>query len=175
VTRSKGERKWGYARSPIGKATALGQTPAMAADDHSDTERDLTFPHLVKWVEMATRARVERAMRDSPVSSSQLFAMALLHERGQATSAELARLMHLTPQAMTTLLGPLTEGGLIERRPDENHGRRILLQLSEGGRAVLVDVRALAPALEDDLLDGFSAEERIALKGLLARVARRFG
>lgn len=139
------------------------------------SERELTFPHLVKWVEMATRARVERAMRESSVSSSQLFALALLNERGEATSAELARLMHLTPQAMTTLLRPLRDDGLIERHADAAHGRRLQLELSDKGRALMQAVHDLCPALEDDLLDGFDAAERATLKTLLARIARRFG
>jgi DNA-binding MarR family transcriptional regulator len=147
----------------------------MAAKDDVSGERELTFPHLVKWVEMATRARVERAMGDSPVSSSQLFAIALLNERGQATGAELARLMHLTPQAMTTLLRPLRDQHLIEERIDEAHRRRLQLQLSDAGRKLLLQIRALTPALEDDLLEGFDASERTILKQLLARIARRFG
>jgi DNA-binding MarR family transcriptional regulator len=141
----------------------------------ADSERELTFPHLVKWVEMATRARVERAMRDSPVSSSQLFALALLDGRGEATSAELARLMHLTPQAMTTLLRPLRDDGLIERHADADHGRRLQLRLGEKGRALMQTVHDLCPALEDDLLDGFDPAERATLKTLLARIASRFG
>jgi len=149
-----------------------GHKPGM---DDSSNPSALSFPHLIKWVEMATRARVERAMRGAPVSSSQLFALALLAERGEATSAELARLMHLTPQAMTTLLGPLREGGLIERRTDEAHRRRLQLQLSAQGAALLNELRAMAPAVEEDLLDGFDAAERATLKRLLARVARRFG
>jgi DNA-binding MarR family transcriptional regulator len=147
----------------------------MTVEKDARGERELTFPHLIKWVEMATRARVERAMRDSPLSSSQLFAIALLHERGQATSAELSRLMHLTPQAMTTLLRPLRDQGLITEQTDEAHRRRLQLRLSDAGRALLAQVRELSPALEDDLLDGFEAEERAILKQLLARIARRFG
>lgn len=140
-----------------------------------DSERELTFPHLIKWVEMATRARVDRAMRDSPVSSSQLFALALLNGRGEATSAELARLMHLTPQAMTTLLRPLRDAGLIERHADADHGRRLQLRLGGKGRALLREVHDRCAALEDDLLEGFDPAERATLKALLARIALRFG
>jgi DNA-binding MarR family transcriptional regulator len=145
------------------------------AGDESETKRALSFPHLVKWVEMATRARVERAMRDHPVSSSQFFALALLHERGEATSADLARLMHLTPQAMTTLLAPLRDSGLIERRTDAAHKRRLQLQLSAKGEEVLGELRSTGPEIEADLLGGFTDEERETLKRLLGRVARRFG
>lgn len=134
----------------------------------------MTLPHLVKWVEMAVRARTERALRDMPVSGSQLLVLVLLWERGEATSADVARMMRITPQAMTTLLGPLREQGYIERRVDSGHARRLLLSLTPRGAELIGQARALTPAIEDDLLAGFTDEERHMLKRLLGRIARRF-
>ncbi|MFC4257288.1 MarR family transcriptional regulator [Altererythrobacter xixiisoli] len=147
--------------------------------DREDTQATpdgtaLTLPHLVKWVEMAVRARTERALRDLPVSGTQLFVLVLLRERGEATSADLARMMHITPQAMTTLIGPLRDGGYIDRRVDTTHARRLLLRLTPDGAAMIRQARSLTPAIEDDLLDGFTDEERVVLKKLLGRIARRF-
>lgn len=130
------------------------------------------FPHLIKWAEMAVRARVERAMRDQSISSSQLFALVLLDERGEATGAELARLMHLTPQALTTLLRPLRDQGLIEREVDEAHKRRLNMRLTDAGRTTIRQARSLTPEIERAMLTGFSAAERDTLLALLERVAR---
>lgn len=135
---------------------------------------EVTFPHLVKWVEMAVRARIEREMRDFPISSSQLFAVVLLEARGEATSAELARMMRLTPQAMTTLLGPLRRDGYIVATPDEAHRRRLLLKLTAKARTLLERARELTPGVEEEFLEGFTAEERALLKRMLARIAERF-
>ena len=132
----------------------------------------LSLPHLVKWAEMAVRARVERAIVALPVSSGQLFALALLQEQGEATSAELARLMYLTPQAMTTLLAPLREGGLIGRHEDQAHRRRLRLQLTERGRDVLRQARALTPGIEADVLAPLDTAERATLGRLLGAIAR---
>ena len=136
-------------------------------------DAELTFPHLIKWVEMAVRARVERAMRTLPVSTSQLFVLVLLEEQGEATSADLARMMYLTPQAMTTLLAPLRDQDLIARRGDDAHGRRQLLRLTDKAGAVLAQARELTPAIEEDLLVGFSEAERDTLRTLLARIVGR--
>jgi len=134
---------------------------------------EMPLLYLFKWVEMVARARVERAIRDMPVSGTQLLVLVLLRERGEATSAELARMMRLTPQAMTTLLRPLRDGGLIERRQDDDHGRRLLMRLTDHGLSILKDTRRLIPEIEDDLLDGFSEEECELLRRLLSRIARR--
>lgn len=149
------------------------QSGAMADEKRHDAG-EVTFPHLVKWVEMAVRARIERELRDFPISSSQLFAIVLLEARGEATSAELSRMMRLTPQAMTTLLGPLRRDGYIAATPDEAHGRRLLLRLTAGGRALIERARELTPAVEDEFLEDFTADERVLLKRMLARIAERF-
>lgn len=145
----------------------------MAGTDDSGGG-ELTLPHLVKWAEMAVRAQTERAMRGLSVSGSQLLVLVLLRERGEATSAELARMLHVTPQAMTTLLKPLREGGYLDRRADCEHARRLPLRLTHEGLAIIEKARELSPAIEDEVLAGFSADEKLTLKHLLGRVARRF-
>ena len=142
------------------------------ASDASGSE--LSFPQLVKWAEMVTRAEAEEAMAGLPVSSAQLFVLVLLGERGEATAADLARMMRITPQALTTLLAPLRDAGLITRRQDEHHARRLLVSLAPLGREVLAKARALSPGVEDRLLPDFTPAERATLKRLLARVAQRF-
>jgi DNA-binding MarR family transcriptional regulator len=158
--------------SAIGKRGALMQGAIMAIRKKDAGE--VTFPHLVKWVEMAVRARIERELRDFPISSSQLFAIVLLEARGQVTSAELARMMRLTPQAMTTLLGPLRQNGYIVARPDDAHRRRLLLSLTDKANVLIVQARDLTPSIEDEFLEGFTAAERTLLKRMLARIAERF-
>lgn len=143
-------------------------------DKGHDTSGELTLPHLVKWVEMVTRAEAEKAMRGMPLSGSQLFVLVLLEERSEATSADLARMMRITPQALTTLLRPLREEGYIDRRSDADHGRRLLLRLTNKGHRMLSHARDVSPQVEDSLLADFTAAERDTLKALLARIARKF-
>ena len=150
------------------------QSGAMAGRNERDEAEEFTFPHLVKWVEMAVRARIERDMRDFPISSSQLFAIVLIEARGEATSAEVARMMRITPQAMTTLLGPLRREGYIVATPDQAHRRRLLLKLTGKGRATLERARKLNPAVEEEFLGDFTAEERALLKQMLAQIAEGF-
>jgi len=149
-------------------------TGSMAGGGDKAVIGEVSFPYLVKWVEMAVRARAEREMRDFPVSSSQLLALVMLEGRVEATAAELARMMRITPQAMTTLIAPLRDEGYLSRRSDERHGRRLLLRLTDRGRVVLDRARELAPSIEDALLEGFTQAERETLKHLLSRIAVRF-
>jgi len=139
-----------------------------------DTPHTLDAPStilLIKWAEMAVRSRVEKALRPLRLSSGQLLLLVLLERSGENTPAALARALHLTPQAMTTLLRPLDARKLLARREDAANRRRILLSLTGEARAILRDVRALTPAIEAELIAGtLDADEVSALRGLLARI-----
>lgn len=147
----------------------------MAGKDENWGERTPAFAHLIKWAEMAVRSRVEKAMRPLTLSTGQLLLLAVLEEMGEATPAALSRALHLTPQAMTTLLKPLETRGLLARRPDETNRRRVLLRLTPAADALLAEVRAATPDIEEDVLAPLSAGERGELRRLLMKIARPFG
>jgi DNA-binding MarR family transcriptional regulator len=147
----------------------------MAGEEQSWGGRTPAFAHLIKWAEMAVRSRVEKAMRPLTISAGQLLLLIVLEEMKEATPATLARTLHLTPQAMTTLLKPLDARGLIARRPDEANRRRVLLRLTDAANALLADVRAATPEIEEEVLAPLSTAERATLRALLMRIARPFG
>jgi DNA-binding MarR family transcriptional regulator len=74
----------------------------------SQSDGDLT------WTERATLGRLERS--------------------GPATSAEMARLEQISPQSMGTTLAELERRGLVERRPDPEDGRRIVVSVTAEGQ-----------------------------------------
>jgi DNA-binding MarR family transcriptional regulator len=85
---------------------------------------------------------------------------------GPATSSELAKREQIRPQSMGATLGALQSRGLIERHPDPADGRRVLLSVTDEGRAVLRTRRdARAAAVAEALRQGFTRTE---LKQLMA-------
>jgi DNA-binding MarR family transcriptional regulator len=133
-----------------------------------------SFAHLIKWAEMAVRARVEKAIAPLRLTSAQLLFLVLLEELEDSTPAALARAMHVTPQGMTKTLRPLDARGLIARRVDETHRKRVLLSLTPAARVLLTEVRAVTPVIEADLLAGLSAAEADLLRAMLMRIASPF-
>jgi len=147
----------------------------MAGDDWDWGGRTPALAHLIKWAEMAVRSRVEKAIRPLTLSTGQLLLLAVLEEMREATPATLARTLHLTPQAMTTLLKPLEARGLLARQPDSANRRRVLLRLTPMADALLRKVRGATAEIEADVLAPLSAAERDTLRALLMRIARPFG
>jgi len=69
-------------------------------------------------------------------------------------------------------LGSLEAKGFIQGRPVENHNRKRLIRFTPAGRALYVQIRALALVREQRLLEGLSPAERSALLAAL-RVMQR--
>jgi DNA-binding MarR family transcriptional regulator len=80
-------------------------------------------------------------------------------------SAEMARTILVTPQAMTGLLGSLQELGLITRDESAGHGRRIPAQLTAEGRQLLQRCAAAVANVERSL--GLNADQATQLNRLL--------
>jgi DNA-binding MarR family transcriptional regulator len=104
-------------------------------------------------------------------------ALKRLERGGPATAAALARAEQITPQAMGTTLAALEARGLVERSPDPEDRRRVVMSLSEAGVERLrvrrgVRSRQLAEALERDFEVG-ELETLLAAAPLIERLAER--
>jgi len=123
---------------------------------------------------MAVRARVEKAIAPFKLTSSQLLFLVLLEEMAGSTPAALARALHMTPQGMTKTLRPLDARGLIERRVDETHRKRVLLSLTPMARDLLAQVRSTTNEIEADLLARLDPAQTETLRATLMQIASPF-
>ncbi|WP_405584677.1 MarR family winged helix-turn-helix transcriptional regulator [Streptomyces sp. NBC_01190] len=121
-----------------------------------------------------------RRIRQVPVEGGLTMperqALSQLDRGGPATSSELARQAQITAQAMGTTLGALQARGLVERRPDPDDGRRVILTVTDAGRQELSDKRnARAELISRTLAGGFTPAEQEQLAAaapLLERLAQ---
>lgn len=129
---------------------------------------------------LASVSVLVRRVRQVPVEGGltvpERQALAELDRSGPATSSQLARQAQITAQAMGATLGALRTRGLVERRPDPEDGRRVVLTVTEAGLQELKNRRnARAELLARALTDGFTPaelEQLAAAAPLLDRLAR---
>jgi DNA-binding MarR family transcriptional regulator len=105
-----------------------------------------------------------RRLRQIPTGDeltlSESAALARLDRSGRATAAQLARAEQISPQSMGATLGTLEARELIERAPDPEDGRRMILTVTETGLALLRDRRNRRTAqLQQALATEFTATE----------------
>ena len=81
--------------------------------------------------------------------------------------------MLVTPQGAQLALAALERNGLVERRPDPNHGRIQRAYLTAQGRRVASACLADAVAAHRALFGVFDADEQDTLRSLLLRLVEQ--
>jgi DNA-binding MarR family transcriptional regulator len=105
-----------------------------------------------------------RRMRQAPVEGELTLpensALTRLDRGGPATASALARLEQISPQSMGATLAALEAKGLVQRGPDPQDGRRIVLSVTGAGLEVLQNKRnARVEQLAQALAAEFTAAE----------------
>lgn len=102
-------------------------------------ETDLAGELRLGTMRLARRLRVERGSDD--LTLSQLAVLGTLEGHGESTVGELAHLERVKPPSMTRIVNSLVEAGLVVRRPHAIDGRQVIVDLTDGARALLKENR----------------------------------
>ena len=78
--------------------------------------------------------RMRQVRVEGELTVPETSALTRLDRSGPATSSALARLEQISPQSMGATLAALEARGLVERHPDPQDGRRVVLSVTEAGR-----------------------------------------
>jgi DNA-binding MarR family transcriptional regulator len=105
---------------------------------------------LLKRAERAVGAALYDVLRDLGITPSQYGVMQALVRLEKASSAELARAVFVTPQAMTGLVAGLERQGYIRRKPLKS-SRVIEATLTPLGRRVFEDATARVAKIDMQL------------------------
>jgi DNA-binding MarR family transcriptional regulator len=120
--------------------------------------------------------RLRQAQLQGELTLPETSALARLDRGGPATSSALAKVEQISPQSMGATIAALEARGLVERRPDPQDGRRILISITASGLEVVHDRRnARTEQLARALSAGFTREELqqlLAAAPLLERLAQ---
>ncbi|MFJ9350525.1 MarR family winged helix-turn-helix transcriptional regulator [Streptomyces sp. NPDC101237] len=138
-------------------------------------------PDEVASVLLAGLSALIRRVRQVPVDGGltmpERTALSHLDRSGPTTSSALARQVQITAQAMGATLSALRARGLVERRPDPNDGRRMVLSVTDAGRDALQDKRnaraeLIARSLTSGAFTPAELEQLASAASLLERLAQ---
>ncbi|MCW2539825.1 MAG: regulatory protein MarR [Frankiales bacterium] len=120
--------------------------------------------------------RVRQAQIQGDLTLPESTALARLDRGGPATSTALAKQEQISPQSMGATLSALETRGLIERRPDPEDGRHVVMSVTDAGRQVLGNRRnARTERVARALSSGFTRSELehlMAAAPLIERLAQ---
>jgi DNA-binding MarR family transcriptional regulator len=120
--------------------------------------------------------RLRQVQAEGELTLPESSALARLDRGGPATPTALAKLEQISPQSMGATLGALEARGLVERRPDPEDGRQVVISATEAGLQALRNRRnARTEHLAQALSTGFThseLEQLMAVAPLLERLAQ---
>jgi DNA-binding MarR family transcriptional regulator len=95
-----------------------------------------------------------------------------LRDEGAMSQQALGTALGIDASNLVALLNDLETAGLISRRRDPEDRRRHVVEISKRGTKLVGEVERAAAEVEDQFFAALDEDERVALQGLLARVAR---
>lgn len=111
------------------------------------------------------------ASRIADLTPPQFAALAKLHEIGEISQNQLGALVAMDAATIKGVIDRLRTRGLVEITPDEGDKRRLLVRLTQDGRAAIERLIPLGKDITTETLAPLSAREAATLLKLLARIA----
>jgi len=118
----------------------------------------------------AVDRRISDALTTEHLSADQWRVLDVLSKTDQCTMSELADAVGTSSATLTRIIDRLVTRALVYRTADDADRRRVLVQLSQRGAQMVIDLRPEVERAEACLLANLTALERDQLTALLARV-----
>ena len=109
---------------------------------------------------------------DGQLTPLQFAALVKLRDLGEVSQNHLGRLTAMDAATMQGVIKRLAARGLIERRPDPNDRRRLILSLNAEGRKLIEFLIKNGGAITDQTLQPLSPAERKIFLDLLVKLAQ---
>ncbi|MCU1478005.1 MAG: MarR family transcriptional regulator [Subtercola sp.] len=110
---------------------------------------------------VSRRLRNEKA--DDELSDSQSNILGYMHNRGPTTPGALAAFERVTPPSMNRTINAVVAAGYATRTPSTDDGRKVVISLTEAGRAVVVETRRRRDAWLYQRLAELTPDDRLTL------------
>lgn len=136
---------------------------------------DPTLRHVLRHVARTFQAQLTEQFRAYGVSDAEYTVLFVLKRMPGLSSAEISRWTAVTAQAGNQIVKSLLAQGLVTRRQSDDHGRVLMIELSPEGRRIVDACEGHANALEAQMCEGMSADERTDFVRLLRLAADGLG
>ncbi|MCZ7459420.1 MarR family winged helix-turn-helix transcriptional regulator [Streptomyces sp. WMMC940] len=169
--------------SPAGAAPGTSQEPSL---DEQIAAYQREFGDLDPQVEKVVSALGRLNRRMNVAYGRQVAALGISNAEWEVLKTlvlsgapyrlgpgDLAKRLGLTPAAMTHRIDRMAAEGLVTRDRDESNRVRVIVELTDEGRAKWLEAMRMATDFEEDLLQDLTGAERGVLGEMLIRLLRR--
>ena len=145
------------------KPAAIAAKPAYVLEDQ--------VGHLLRRAHQRHAAIFQEMIGDTQLTPLQFAALVKLDDLGEVSQNELGRRTAMDAATMQGVIKRLLARGLIDRKPNPEDRRRVVLSLTADGHALIAAVMPNGHAITDETLAGLSEVERRSFLSLLKRLA----
>lgn len=110
-------------------------------------------------------------LAEHDITEQQWRVIRILAEAGTVDASEMADRAFILAPSLTRIIRSLEERGIITKHKDENDGRRVLLQITASGLAIIDEVAPESRLIYDRLEKRFGREKIEQLLDILDEVA----
>lgn len=134
-----------------------------------NTRRSLPIALLRAREAMMSHFRPMLALHD--ITEQQWRVIRILAEAGMVDASEMADRAFILAPSLTRIIRSLEERGIITKAKDDNDGRRVLLEITDAGLAIIEEVAPESRMIYDRLEKRFGREKIEQLLDILDEVA----
>lgn len=131
---------------------------------------DETLSEAFRSVARQLRETSQEALAPWDITPSQLRALRVLARHGVMRLSALSDHLHIAARSATEVADALETRGLVERRPDPDDRRAILVELTGHGTSVLDAIRAVSGTAAERAFDRLSQADRAHLARILRKL-----
>lgn len=129
---------------------------------------------LIRPVHRRLARAVEAKLNGTGVTVGMRAVMEVLSEAGPLSVPDTARTLFLARQQIQLLMNALEEGDFVARQPNPAHKRSPLFSLSERGRSVFAEIRALENEEIEMICELFSEQDLKSSQQVLCAMLDHF-
>ncbi|NKJ49586.1 MarR family transcriptional regulator [Burkholderia sp. SG-MS1] len=148
------------------------QKPAAEPTAARPRRSSLRLTYVIGSLDRILRRRMTEALAPLGLTLAQFTALSVLEAKGQASNAQVAERSFITPQSANEVMNAMASRNWVSREPDPTHGRIVLLQLTDEGRAVLRECELAVKSIEKQMMEGIELDVAGALQTHLETFVR---
>ncbi len=149
----------------------MSDTPPQKESQPVSIAAEASLESALLAVARGLRRGWASAIAHTGLSPHQARALRLILSDGPIRPGMLAERLRVTPRSVTEVVDALVERALVERRPDPDDRRAMIVTISAAGQSLADEIAAIRRAHTRKVFDSvLSSEEQNTLAGLLGRL-----
>lgn len=133
---------------------------------------EANYQFLIRMIGHQMKQLGDKKLEAYNITSEQGHALDYLvtHRGENITQKHMEKVFQRKGSSISSIVTNLEKKGLIERKTDPNDERRKFIHLLPKGFAIVKEFQVFFDELEEDMIKGFSEEEKTTLLNLINRV-----